>query len=214
MKPISPETFINLWKEFVAKKDDEIINAYSSNPQLTQTILGAKGSKTTGCPLGDYLKKNIELKSYAYRTEDGGVDLSVYEEKNIEGVKDMYEMGNPLDFEILKHYPRNYAILLEHENQIELAYQEMHKLSYLKAPLKVLITYVWETKKTGEDYSFVYERLRENFAQILTAANASHPENPDTRYLTIAGQKRDGMIYWSYLVQDPIGRTLKTENWP
>lgn len=79
-----------------------------------------------------------------------------------------------------------------------LAYEEMHKLTYYRSNLKVLITYNWDPSKTGDAWDFTFDRLCKNFKSTIAQANETSPENDATIYLLIFGQRIDQKLVWKF----------------
>lgn len=78
-------------------------------------------------------------------------------------------------------YHREIVGLIEHENNYLLSYEEMIKLTYQRAKLKVVITYPESINE--------FEILKENFLNIISQSNSSIAlnENHSTEYLLIIG---------------------------
>lgn len=95
-------------------------------------------------------------------------------------------------------YPVGYPLLLECENDTAMAYQEMVKLTYYRAPLKVLVCYDYGSKSR---WGYAKERLIKNFHEIIHQTNEWFPENPQTEYLLIIGTVQPTQwLLWSYMM--------------
>lgn len=147
--------------------------------------------------MGDFLKLfyNLPLE---YRTEYDKLDLvlarpNLFKFKQIpEGtIKDKYGF-----------YPKEFIMVVEHENNFKGCWQEMTKLAYFKAKLKVLITYNEPNKKDNND---VLEVLSTNFGDIIRQSNLDYPDNDFTQYVLIVGQKIENSINWDYYSFDIRG---------
>lgn len=81
----------------------------------------------------------------------------------------------------------------------------MIKLTYDRARLKVLITYNENVDKKS-DYKFINEILTNNFRTKINQANTKHPENSETEYLLIIGQKVNNNLIWYSYIFDKNGK--------
>lgn len=192
-KIITVDTFVECWKAFVKKEKENIIKNYDNRTDRTCAVIGLKGSCDTGSPLGDFIKEHFN-DNYSYRKEDGLVDLSIFKKDDcIKQIWDMHvpEKAGQRDLEL---FPRYYHVLIEHENVIEKTFEEMCKLTYFNGHLKVLITYIWDSSKSGDNWDYAHERLEKNFEIIIQQANKQYPENCDTNYLLITCQRIDNKL--------------------
>ena len=163
---------------------------WNNKAEKTKILLGPKTSSFTDSPLGNFFTK--KFPNYNYRKEDGSVDLSIYKMRFYKNIFNLYD---PEDIKFKVHdlstqpleYPIFYDILVEHENVIELCYQEMIKLTNYRSKLKVLITYNWDKSETS-DYRYVYETVPKNFKDIILQSNQECQE-VGTEYLLIIGQR-------------------------
>ncbi len=131
-------------------------------------------------------KKDEQLD---YIKEDCLFDLSVYYSEKFENIYS-YDVDGKATKINTKSNTTN-AILIEHENNILLAYEEMIKLTYVKAKLKVIISY-----DRWNDIEFAKERLSNNLKQIVYQANQRITESLSTEYLIIVGQNKGDKIFW------------------
>lgn len=194
-KTLDMDSFIACWKSFTEDKKTELLSNYDSS-EWTKFIVGEKRSTLDGSPFGKYFVDYFG-KEYAYRKEDGLVDLSIF--KINEFVKDVYKIAKGTNGEknSLENYPKDYDLLFEHENDPSKAYEEMCKLTYFRAYLKVLVTYIWDPKG-DEMWTNTHERLSKNFKTIIKQANQRYPENVETSYILITGQRISDKLIWKY----------------
>ncbi|MCD4697736.1 MAG: hypothetical protein K8S16_16045 [Bacteroidales bacterium] len=185
MSKINAINFIKCWKEFDNK---ESLIKYWDEPKWTERIIGPRKSTRKKSPLGKFLEDYFDKENIVklkYLTENYKIDLVLSSCGN-----DNFEIndieGNKLKIE--DFYPRSYSILVEHENDIRTCWEEMAKLTYFKARLKVLITYN-DSLKRDEYNERVSKEICENFEKIIMQSNSIYPENDLTEYLLIIGNK-------------------------
>ncbi len=198
IRELNPDTFIDCWKEFVKNNKDVLLKNYDS-PDWTKLVIGAdKSTVNEGSPFGDHFLNHFG-NDYQYRKEDGTVDLSIYKK---EFVKDIYKISKKSHHEKinLDNCPVNYDILIEHENDPSKCYEEMYKLTYYRANLKVLVTYLWDTSTREDNWYEKHERMTDNFETIINQTNMKSPENVDTKYISIVAQRLGEKLIWSYMV--------------
>ena len=195
IKILDMDTFIECWKSFTEKNKDQLLTKYDCS-DWTSYICGEKKSTNEGSPFGDYFIKNFG-DVHSYRKEDGLIDLAIY--KKEEFVKDIYSLAKRAGNETfpLKNCPTSYDVLIEHENDVSRAHEEMYKLSYFRANLKVLVTYIWDPRG-DEMWKNTHERLSKNFASIIKQTNEKYPENVETSYILITGQRISEKLIWNY----------------
>lgn len=201
MGQIDAKQFSDLWSGFI--KNNVTNNSdwqkwYNDNTLWTIKTIGKKESDSKNSPFGDYF---LDLKNFRYRKEDGLSDLSFSENDYFKNILSLHENESErkLVIQDSKYYPPCFEIIVEHENNIYYCYEEMVKLTYERARLKVLITYN-ESVDSKSDYQFVYQILIDNFSSIIKQANIKYPENQETEYLLIIGQKeKENLIWYSYI---------------
>jgi len=212
---ISADEFTEYWKEFIQKKivENQDFNweeLYDHDyKEWTNITIGPPVSDEQNSPFGDFLKCKNGLR---YRREDGLVDLAFAPDNNFEGILSLHE--NPQErIDVLKKdpekvpfYPRYYSILLEHENNIYMCYEEMAKLCYCRARLKVLITYNENVDSAG-NYPYVNETVKSNFETVIKQSNEQFPENCEVEYLLLIGQKEQHKLNWFSYAFDFKGLT-------
>lgn len=202
--------FIKIWTEFIIKitSDSNWVDYYSNNKKWSEFIMGEKNN-IQNSPFGNFASNKYEFR---YRKEDGLTDLSISSTKNFNEIKSLHETNN---LDVIKqdfYYPRYYDILIEHENNIYFCYQEMIKLTYSKAKLKVLITYN-ENSVEDENYMYIQRQVVSNFSSVIKQANSNLTESESTKYLLLIGQKNDKKLNFSNFIFDINGsltNTIKT----
>jgi hypothetical protein len=209
------DEFIECWKLFVKQNEPAFLEKFDSRTDRTQLIIGNDSSSVnTGSPFGDFFREFFGEK-YFYRKEDGSVDLSIYENDFLRGIMDMNteDKVSVISKETLNYFPKYYNVLIEQENTIEKAYEEMYKLTYFRANLKVLITYIWNPSKSGDLWTYAHDRLSKNFESIIKQTNESYPENGETDYVLITGQKIDNKIIWKYTGLSVMSTLKQVDNY-
>lgn len=190
---VSANSFIQLWKEFteVIAKDVNIKEALKTEKGVTHLIVGEKRTEKENSTLGDFIVEFYKGMKLSYIKEDALFDLSVYYNETFQDLLsyDVDESAKKLREDILT----TNAILIEHENNILMSYEEMIKLTYVKARLKVIITY-----DRWNDGIFAKMRLSKNLHQIVSQANKLIPEYELTEYLIIIGQNNGDSVTWYY----------------
>ncbi len=166
-KDLTPQSFIECWKSFTEENSDDLLSGYDSDTEMTRKVIG-KDSPIS--PFGDFFRNKFD-REYDYRREDGSIDLSIYKPDSINGIQGM-NPNKDKKIPLLKFY----HILIEHENNYKLAFEEMHKLTNFRSALKVLITYYWNPAHPGENWDFVHDRLCKNFMEIIVQSNEILPE--------------------------------------
>lgn len=183
VQTINAKTFLKFWDEFtgnfIEKKDWKKL--WENDKEWTEAIVGTASSKNQDSELGNFLQEKFDL---LYRKEEWKVDLVLAKAEIFSTLKDLNNDNMPLD---KWFYPENYEILIEHENNIESCWEEMAKLAYLRAKLKVLITY-YNYDDASECIKEI-EILKHNFKTIIKQTNSTNPENSETEYILIVGQK-------------------------
>lgn len=217
---INAEKFIEFWKifdkKYIQKKGCVDPEKYNNSKEWTEFILGKKkteysfkkGNNDFESPLGKELLEHFDNKHeyFNYIKEDELFDLCIVSKETLENDKLISLHENETKQKKLKmeYYPKFYEVLIEHENDIYTsASQEMTKLSYQRAPLKVLITYNEDVEENKPDrYNYIMEQLALNFKVIVEHANfpERYFENIQTEYLLIIGQRNCDKINWYYYV--------------
>ena len=88
-------------------------------------------------------------------------------------------------------YPSELHVLIEHEMRENIE-EEMWKLIHWRAPLKVIIFYDWDedVKSTNLRIDWVNTKIKK-LLEMLDTVNAFFPENVDTEYLFLIGNRMD-----------------------
>lgn len=192
--------FIELWKDFHNKyiKKNSWEDKYPSSPLWTDFIIGKKTSEECNSPLGDFITSRFQSR---YRKEDGLCDLSIVSKSNFTKINSLHEdCSNRINVIPDNTFlPSQYFILIEHENNIYLCYEEMAKLVYQRAQLKILITYN-EDSDINDDYEYISDAVISNFSKIISQSNEKLNENIETEYLLLIGQKMSNQLIWPYTI--------------
>jgi hypothetical protein len=196
---INAQGFFKAWKLFIEQKypdtkegSRQLHEDWQSNSAWTKAILGSNEDINQGSPFGDWLRKYFG-EPLSYQLEFFKIDLVFSTQEKIRYIN---YYGDEVEAEL--YWPEGMDILIEHENVIEASWEEMIKLTYFRAPLKVLITYIPD-KLSGEDLEFYKRTANNNFTQIVKRANSVLPENPSVEYLLIIGSYnpvQDTRINW------------------
>ena len=103
-------------------------------------------------------------------------------------------------------YPSQLHVLIEHENGRNIE-EEMWKLLFWRAPLKVLIFYDWneDDKSTKGRNSWLTEKLN-ILLEMRDRGNKQFPENKSTEYLFIIGNRKnsESEVSWRWSSVDQI----------
>lgn len=200
---ILAKEFANYWTDFIKQKILTVSdwkNWYDHEYKTwTEKTIGLPVSEEKNSPFGAFIKPKTGLR---YRKEDGLVDLTFAPDNNFENILSLHEKPEDRndvlkkDPERVPFYPRYYSILVEHENDIYKCYEEMAKLAYCRARLKVLITYN-ENVDSKSDYKYIEKLVIQNFVEIKHQANKDFCENKQTEYLLLIGQKDQNKLNWN-----------------
>lgn len=203
---MNAKDFSVYWIEFISQNcisKSNWLKYYNDSHLWTEITIGLKYSEEINSPFGDFIKNVSGLE---YRKEDGLTDLSFSENNFFNKIYSLHNSESERKEVIPKNafYPKYYDILVEHENNIYLCYQEMIKLTYNRARLKVLITYNGNVDDTS-DYKYVNAIIIKNFNTIIRQATEKYSENRDTEYLLIVGQLNNGNLDWNLNIFDYKG---------
>lgn len=196
IEKVTADIFYKTWIDFFNMNKACLLKAWNNSKQYTELTIGEKYSSKEDSPFGNFFKN--KFKGYEYRQEDGLVDISFYKKENYHNIFNLYEPKSPKFNSItLDDYPIYYDILIEHENEITMCYEEMIKLTAFRSDLKVLITYNWE-EITSDNYKYVNETIVDNFKKIISQSNQRNSESREIEYLLIIGQlnKEQNNVNW------------------
>ncbi len=178
---ISAERFWHVWLDKVAPELDKRFEAsFSNDPEWTKVIFSDEILGIIKTKLG------VEARKEDFKTDTvfAGPENLIYKEKEKEWF-----------------YPKERLILFEHENNIDTVVEEVYKLLYRRAPLKVIVTYQYN--KPGMDYEGdLKERIAE-YTEIIAGSNDWFPENPETEYLIIVGRRKEpgpGILWSAHVI--------------
>jgi hypothetical protein len=197
---ITARKFIAAFKKFLAsdsEKPGESVSAsllkdFSGNSRSKIILGNQKYGKVS--PLGNSLEKTFNNRIEC-RTEYDKLDLILATPDHIDQSKNH------------GFYPKSFDMIIEHENNYKRCWQEMIRLTSIKAKLKVLITYN-NPADENQKHTEIVDLLNTNFAQIIKQSNWDYPENRHTQYLLIIGQKdyaEPKNLTWKFYAYDYEG---------
>lgn len=201
MTRINADYFIDCWKEFSNEftlKNEGWELAYNNDSAWTNLFLGAKKSSSDSSLIGKHFKGKFQ--NLRYRTEDGSFDLTMSTANNYKNIP--YIAKNNIsyfDIEEEKYFPTSYDVIVEIENKHERAWYEMTKLTWVRSPLKVLVTY--HNKQDVENKALV-----ESFKTIISQSSFQFKDNPETEYLLIIGDNKEKFLIWEFYKFDNEGQ--------
>ena len=196
MSLIKASKFFHYWTAFTA---DQIIlptdcptleDLWEWDKEWTKATIGTTHSANTNSPFGNFMKERLGHE-WDYWNEDRNVDLALAKEECMRFTSFQDSNYDPMHGNF---YPPVYDVLIEHKAAGSISWQEMVKLIHMRAKLKVVITYTWdEGDKRSQP---LIEHMTKAFGDMIAQANEVWPENGDTRYLLIFGQKGKDELYW------------------
>lgn len=201
MKIITAQDFIKHWLSF----SNEIIlpnknwrSAWDTSNEWSKLLLGTKTSSSTESPIGNYLSKKYD--NIKYRTEDGLFDLSLTLNQNLYAIPTLDKNYNHTNFDS-HDYASIYDVLLEHENEIYQSWHEVAKLAYVRAYLKVVVTYNSDGLSESQLQKEI-QMMTATFEKIIPQCNKNFPDNIDTEYVLLIGNKTADTLEWTYRIFD------------
>jgi hypothetical protein len=168
------------WTSLVSSSSQMILDIYPHKRDWTSFMLGTGGFLTR---VMDRLNK--EGAGLEYRSEYYTIDA-------------LFVSGKDL-FREHRTYPSELHVLIEHENADNIE-EEMWKLLFWRAPLKVIIFYDWneyEKPSSAFKQSWLKGKLKK-LVEMRNTVNEFYPENQKTEYLLIFGNREyeNQMIRW------------------
>lgn len=199
MPQINADTFISSWIEFSEQftlQNPDWLTAYDNSSAWSNIFLGGKKSSSDSSPMGQFFATKHGLR---YRTEDGSFDLALSSSDNYKQIP-YIDRNEIYLFDVENQFfPTSYDIIVEIENECACAWQEMTKLSWVRCPLKVLVTYNSKSDKENE-------MLTKSFETIISQSNKKFADNQATEYLLIIGNNKDKKLNWTFYKFDSDGR--------
>jgi hypothetical protein len=180
---ITPKIFVEFWNDFVTvlSKKCDLAMLWDNTEAWTNLMLCDPYQES---PLLFSLFENkFKLTG---KSEYRKFDAVFFSKETFKNIK--YYDGSGIIANTEK--PIGIEVVIEHENDYRLAFEEIMKLTSIKGKLKVLMTY----PKNLEAESAIYEKFREGIIQ----ANNWMKENVETKYLLICGYKEDRLIVWNF----------------
>lgn len=162
------DAFSAEWKAHLNDKHDALMTAYEREKLWTDYML-SYGGFLNGVMLR--LRENVRRLEYS---------------KEIYTIDAMFVGGEDL-FKKDLCYPAQIHVLIEHEHGMNIE-EEMWKLIFWRAPLKVLIFYDWneDAKETEKRKDWLSNKLIK-LKKMLDVANQRFPEADKTEYLFVIG---------------------------
>lgn len=198
MKQFIATEFIKSWKEFSVQfmtENPDWLKAYQRDGTWSPKFLVTKSSNSKISPIGNFLKDKFKLR---YRTEDGSFDIAFSSANNFENIPSIKND---------QFYPAYYDIIIEVENKFNRAWQEMTKLTWVRCPLKVLVTYN-SSDENDSKIALENEMLVQSFTTIIDQSNKNFADNVQTEYLLIIGNAKDENLNWAFFQFDSTGKPL------
>ena len=182
------EAFKEVWTERMEEDQAGLLAAYAKRPAWTNYMLGRRREDGDGSFLKAVMEK-LE-RSLKYKREWYTVD-SLF----VSGETLHLPSGHD------HYFSSRLDVLVEHEHGGSIE-EEMWKLIFWRAPLKVLIAYdYWESKKEGKEKKrrWLADKM-ERLQAMLVSANRAFPENGNTEYLFLVAnrEKEDEDPRWRW----------------
>jgi len=182
------EAFKEVWTERMEEDQAGLLAAYAKRPAWTNYMLGRRREDGDGSFLKAVMEK-LE-RSLKYKREWYTVD-SLF----VSGETLHLPSGHD------HYFSSRLDVLVEHEHGGSIE-EEMWKLIFWRAPLKVLIAYdYWESKKEGKEKKrrWLADKM-ERLQAMLASANRAFPENGNTEYLFLVAnrEKKGGDPRWRW----------------
>lgn len=198
---INADIFISSWIDFgqrFTSENMDWLKFYNNDARWSEKFLGGKKSSSVNSPIGKFFANKFGLR---YRTEDGSFDLAFASADNYKQVS--YLVRNEIYFFDIEgqFYPTSYKVILEHENECARAWQEMTKLTWVRCPLKVLVTYNYKASNENA-------MLAQSFKTIISQSNKEFKDNSSTEYLLIIGNNIDKKLNWTFYKFNSAGHQL------
>ncbi len=165
------EEFQRNWQNYVIKlsEEKELLSLYNSYSKWTKEVQDNVFNRSYHWSSHfDRTRTEFRKQDWSYLLPLNGKIESMHEDANIINASEFHT-----------------RVVIEFENSIESCWEEMIKLTQLRANLKILVTYDYDHK--GNPDNTYIERARENFKEIIYNAGQLLPEL-DAEYLLIVGQ--------------------------
>ncbi|MEQ8878898.1 MAG: hypothetical protein RLQ12_04655 [Cyclobacteriaceae bacterium] len=205
---ITASEFISTWEAFMTFKiqTHDWKTHWHSNTEWSKMILGGKKSSYEKSPIGQFFKDKYGEKNLRFRSEDGSVDLTLFDPSS---VLEFTRLDKNWDFNTDKRedYPSYYLAIIEHENQLYSAWEEVAKLTYYRSRLKVLITYN-SNNLSVDKRNLEIKMMESSLKDVISKSNKTFPEHASTEYLLIMGAKDGDQLIWNYRIFDTNGEIV------
>ncbi|XOV94269.1 MAG: hypothetical protein ACFHWX_06095 [Bacteroidota bacterium] len=215
---ITAKDFIEDWEEFI---EDRIKNVdrvkgggwhskWKSNTDWSNFILGGKKSSYEISPIGLFFQDKYGQRNLGFRSEDGSVDLSLFDQRSVFEFTTL-DKNWKLKPDERNDYPSNYLAIIEHENKLYTAWEEIAKLTYFHSRLKVLISYHSSDNLSEDKRRLEMQMIEKSFSSVLSKSNEVYPENPLTEYLFIMGGVVKDHLTWDYRIFNSMGNIIPNQ---
>ncbi len=175
------DAFVEEWETVRAETSSSDLCPYTDLPRWTEFMMGITGV--------------LSRVAKRLRTIDSGMQYR----REVYTIDGLFVGGRDL-FRSDLDYPSAIHVLIEHEMG-ENVEEEMWKLIFWRAPLKVLIIYDWaeDEKVNISRQSWLPNKLRA-LSDMLEAVNEFHGEGLGTSYLFVIGIRREGLgsVTWTW----------------
>lgn len=177
------QVFRDEWNSLMSASQQTILDIYPHKKDWTLFML-----RNGGFLMRVMERLNAQGADLEYRSEYYTIDA-------------LYVSGTDL-FREHRTYPSELHVLIEHENGDNIE-EEMWKLIFWRAPLKVIIFYDWneyEKPTSALKQSWLKGKLKK-LVEMRNTVNEFYPENQKTEYLLIFGNREyeNQMIRWQWV---------------
>lgn len=194
---VSPKAFVDAWRDVVesmsvSETEEFVKDFYHSNREhsiWTRQMLTGEHA---------FLKRVADKLDYSFADKDREGKICLLEPYFCIDMVLKNSNHPGLGFA----YPMLLDVAIEHENGAH-PENEMWKLIFVRAPLKVLVYY-------GHDGDGKIGKMLE----MLRMANSEFPENEDTHYLFFLGQMGDGYDHLEWVVTHQQSCTIRHHSTP
>jgi len=160
---------------------------WDDNSKWTNYLLYRTDSSGKNLLLNKFSEFGYSNLVFEYRK----IDISIFSQETYKQINN-YDNSGLFDTII----PVCIDAIIEHENNYQRCFEEVRKLTELKAKLKVLITYPPDNKSKNA----IIEKMSKGIKQ----SNNYFPENSTTEYLLILGSNNNS-INWKFVCFNSSG---------
>ena len=182
-------TFFLQYSKNFCNANPNWLDLYYQDKNWTERFISRPTSSSDKSEFGNKFLSFSE-DEFKYRTEDGTIDLAFSRKSNFYNNEiETLDKSKISDF----FWPKQYDLILEHENNIKCSWQELLKLSYISAKLKVLITY--NTKNDLKTMELENRIMHDNLLEVVKNDIAFD------EYLLLIGSVQNLKITWRYFIE-------------